>query len=91
METNQVDTAVKPFEQAQEFVGMLGRVIHATPTDIFKTYTALVRPVVLLEQCYHIAEVIHLFNRHNLLTFSGKRIVQRDCQMAVALFDEALK
>ena len=50
MEADKVDAAGEVAEEAQEFVGMADSVVLPMPADVFKTDTALVRPVVLLEE-----------------------------------------
>ena len=47
MEADEVDTAGEVAVESQEFVGMADGVVLPMPADVFKTDTALVRPVVL--------------------------------------------
>ena len=70
---------------------MFWGIVYTAPADVFKAYATLVSPIILFEQRYHITQVIDLLNRHNLLTFSTKRIVQRNSQMTITLLNKAFE
>ena len=91
METDEVDTAVEVAQEAQEFVGVFGRIVDARPADILETDTALVLPIVLLEKSQDIAERIEFLHRHNLLTLNGEGVVERDSQVALTLIQKAFQ
>ena len=50
MKADEVDAAGEVAKQAQQFVGMADSVVLPMPADVFKTDTALVRPVVLFKE-----------------------------------------
>ena len=88
VESNQIDTAIESAQEPEQFFGVLWGVVYTRPTDILKTDTALMVPIILFEQCHHIAQTVVPLCRHNLLTLNAKRVVQRDSQMTFVLIKE---
>ena len=85
MEADEVDAAGEVAEEAQEFVGMADSVVLTMPADVLETDTALVRPVVLLEESDDLREGEHLLGGHYLAALCGKGIMQGDGEVAFAL------
>ena len=89
MKTDEVDAAVQPFEQSQQFLGMTQRGI-VLPADIFEADTALVRPVVLLDERHHIGDGHQFLRRHHLCPLVREGVVHRYGQMTFAFVQKAL-
>ena len=76
MKTYKIDAARQPLQQAQQLLRMARRIVLAGPTDILETDTALVGPVVLLEQRNEVGYMNHFLRRHDSSSLRSEWIVQ---------------
>ena len=91
MEPDKVDTAVEPFQQADQPFGMAEVVVDATEHGVFERYAPLSAPVILLKQCDDVGNGIGFLHGHNGQSLFGKRVVEADGQVALAFVEETPK
>ena len=69
MEADEVETAIKPFHQFDDGLGMLHTVVHSLEYDVLETQAALMREIVVLQKLYHLFYTHSAFSRHQFCTF----------------------
>ena len=75
VETDEVDTAVKPFQELDDRLGMLHTVVHTLEDDILERETTLVREVIVAQQLHYLLDAHSLHGpvwRNNLNYFIEK-------------------
>ena len=91
MEADEVDAALQSIEQAHELAGIGHGVVDSVEEDVLERKAALTAEVVGLEELYHLGDRIDALGRHELGAQLGRRSMQADGEVAIALVEEALE
>ena len=88
VEADEVDTAIKPLEQAYQFGGMAGVVVEPFEHSVFEGDAPLAAPVILPEQGHHIGYGVGFLHGHDVQPFGSEGVVQADGYVALALVEK---
>ena len=89
MESYQVHTAFYGGQQFCQFFCVAWHIVQSAKDNILKAQTALVCPVVLLQQGQKLCQAVGILCRHHLQAFCREGVVQADGQVTVALLQKA--